>query len=473
MLNRISVIFLLCILIVGGTAMGRDIPREIENMIAMGQYTKAREELKKMAEKEGVSEERRKELLFEAERLRRIPFDFRLMAEDVLEQIREDIPDATMEDVKKWTEDGTLESRLIDGKRLYFSRSVGNLYRLNKEAAAMREGEKDLKYFIKKALEAREESASPYVTPKRFHVKYTLSVKPGEVPEGEMIRCWLPFPKEVPTQKDIVLLSSSPEKHVIAPNKVEQRTVYMEQPSKGDEPTEFSITFEYTAYAFVQPVDPEKIGVYDAKCEEICQMYTVERPPQIVFTPEIKKVAAHIVGEETNPYLKAKKIFEWVQTNIPWTGAIEYSTVPNLAMRALTRKTGDCGMQGLLFINLCRVSGVPAKWQSGWTPRVGGGMGMHDWAQFYVEPYGWLYADASRGLIESDDEDVRWFNFVNFDPYRMIVNTNYGAELHPPKEHFRSEPVDFQRGEAEWKGGNLYFNQWDYDAECEEIELSE
>jgi hypothetical protein len=23
--------------------------------------------------------------------------------------------------------------------------------------------------------------------------------------------------------------------------------------------------------------------------------------------------------------------------------------------------------------------------------------------------------------------------------------------------------VDLQRGEAEWSGGNLYFDQWDYD----------
>jgi len=33
----------------------------------------------------------------------------------------------------------------------------------------------------------------------------------------------------------------------------------------------------------------------------------------------------------------------------------------------------------------------------------------------------------------------------------------------PAKQHFRSETVDSQRGEAEWAGGNLYFDQWSYD----------
>ena len=87
---------------------------------------------------------------------------------------------------------------------------------------------------------------------------------------------------------------------------------------------------------------------------------------------------------------------------------------------------------------------------------------MHDWTQFYVEPYGWLYADPSNGLMKSDKEEIRWYNFGNFDRYRLIVNSNYGMELEPKKTHFRSETVDFQRGEVEWEGSNLYFDKWTY-----------
>ena len=32
--------------------------------------------------------------------------------------------------------------------------------------------------------------------------------------------------------------------------------------------------------------------------------------------------------------------------------------------------------------------------------------------------------------------------------------------FYPAKIYPRSETVDFQRGEVEWRGGNLYFNQW-------------
>ena len=34
--------------------------------------------------------------------------------------------------------------------------------------------------------------------------------------------------------------------------------------------------------------------------------------------------------------------------------------------------------------------------------------------------------------------------------------------LYPAKRFPRSETVDFQRGEVEWKGGNLYFDKWSW-----------
>ena len=53
------------------------------------------------------------------------------------------------------------------------------------------------------------------------------------------------------------------------------------------------------------------------------------------------------------------------------------------------------------------------------------------------------------------------------DAWRFIVNTDYSQPLYPAKTYPRSETVDFQRGEVEWRGGNLYFGRWNYDMELE------
>jgi hypothetical protein len=42
------------------------------------------------------------------------------------------------------------------------------------------------------------------------------------------------------------------------------------------------------------------------------------------------------------------------------------------------------------------------------------------------------------------------------------VNLDYGGPLAPPKTSFRSEPHDFQRGEVEIDGHNLYFDEWQW-----------
>ena len=61
--------------------------------------------------------------------------------------------------------------------------------------------------------------------------------------------------------------------------------------------------------------------------------------------------------------------------------------------------------------------------------------------------------------------EAEYFYLGGIDPYRMIVNADYGQYLSPRKKYPRSETVDFQRGEVEWKGGNLYFNKWSYSLE--------
>jgi hypothetical protein len=59
------------------------------------------------------------------------------------------------------------------------------------------------------------------------------------------------------------------------------------------------------------------------------------------------------------------------------------------------------------------------------------------------------------------------------DPYRLIVNLDYAQPLDPPKTSFRSEPNDFQRGEIEIDGHNLYFDEWDYKFQVETTPLAD
>lgn len=448
-----------------------EIPQETQDQITDGHYTRAQQSLRELADSTEFSESQRQGILYEIERLDRVRLDFTLTPERMLEQLREDIPDATEEDMMRWKQEGVLEGREIDGNLLFFNRARVNLFRMSTEArdrrrilpettVAVSDREIRIEDHMAQIIEARKTADSRFVMPQRYQIRYTLTVKPDEVPAGETVRCWLLYPRERANQTDIKWLDSFPKDARIAPNEALQRTVYLEQKAVAGEPVVFWIEYEITVTAQYEPIDPAIILPYD-KDSELYRTHTAERIPHLEFTPELRSLAAEIVGDEENPYLKAKRIFEWIDQNITYTSALEYSTIPNISQYCAVNRRGDCGIQALLFIVLCRISGIPAHWQSGWS-LLPGRAGMHDWAEFYVEPYGWLPADPSRGLRPVEDPQVRWFNFGNMDQFRLIGNDDYGMELIPPKKHFRSEPVDFQRGEVEWDGGNLYFNQWNY-----------
>ena len=54
--------------------------------------------------------------------------------------------------------------------------------------------------------------------------------------------------------------------------------------------------------------------------------YLGERLPHIVFDPAIVAKTHEIIGQETNPLRRARKIFRWVSQNIPWNAEDEYCT---------------------------------------------------------------------------------------------------------------------------------------------------
>jgi hypothetical protein len=247
-----------------------------------------------------------------------------------------------------------------------------------------------------------------------------------------------------------------------------QRTVYFEKPAADGQPTEFSVSYQLTIFGQYHAVDPERVTT--ASLTPNLVPHTAERPPHIVFNNSIRLFSEQIVGNETNPWRIAQKLFAAVDL-IPWAGAREYSTITNISDYALHAGHADCGQQTLLLITLLRLNGIPARWQSGMVYSDGEYWNLHDWGLLYIEPYGWLPMDVTFGRFE-ESQDLEWFYLGGLDAYRIAFNDDYGTELSPEKHHFRSETVDSQRGEAEWKGGNLYFDQWDYEFEAQILPLN-
>lgn len=456
---------LIAMLAISPPALAKD--ADVQALIAKGSFAEAEKLLSQQIPDPNAPVT--SDAAIQLEVLRRTRYDFPLTAEGVLKEIQKSIPDATSADMERWQADGDLQGRVIDGQMRYFREEPGNLFRFSEDAQSRRKSTPDaarrfdLDGLIAKLVETTKGAAEPEIYPVKHHVVCELIVKDGHprLKPGAKVRAWLPYPQEYRQQTDVRLISSDPRGGVVADAEAPQRTIFFEQTIGDDRAApRFRAEYEFVTSAYCPKLDPAKAKPYD-ETSKLFREFTAERPPHIVFTPDVKSTVREIVGDETNPLNKALLIFRWVSDNLPWCSEMEYGIIPNISAKGLEARRGDCGVAGMTFITLCRAAGVPARWQSGWETKPGE-RNMHDWSEFYIEPWGWLPADASYGVRESDDSRVRDFLCGHMDPYRMIVNLDYARDLQPPKTSFRSEPNDFQRGEVEIDGHNLYFDEWEW-----------
>lgn len=407
----------------------------------------------------------------------RIAIDFRRTKEEVVEYIKKYYPNVTDEMLVTWENEKALEVMTIDGEKRYFANAARNLFRINKHAHATKleiDGtptvdnvEEVLKTHLPQVVANLSKSGKTQDKPVKMKVTYKVTLKPNVVPDGEMVRCWLPYPREDNRrQTNVQLLSVSSDTYTIAPDGYPQRTLYMQKRAEKDKELAFAMEFTYASAAEWFNLADKQLKPYDTN-SELYKTHTSERSSHVIFTEKIKEVSEKVVGNETNPYLIVRNIFDYISETYPWASAREYATIPNIPTYVLDSKHGDCGQVSLLFITLARYNGIPAKWQSGFMMHPNG-LNLHDWAEVYFEGIGWVPVDQSFGRKDfSDDPAVKHFFSNGIDAYRWIVNDDFSQELFPAKTYLRSETVDFQRGELEWRGGNIYFNQWNWDIEVE------
>ena len=222
----------------------------------------------------------------------------------------------------------------------------------------------------------------------------------------------------------------------------------------------FEVEFSYIRTAVYKELfaNPEKTSVFVPESEK---QWLREQAPHILFTPYIRELMRTLGDGAETPLEKARRFYDFVTMKVRYSFMPAYFSQESIAENCARNLTGDCGVQTLLFITLCRCAGIPAKWESGWAAEPGF-CGAHDWARFYVEPYGWLYADVSYGgdAAQRGDEKRRVHYFGNLDPYRMTANTEFQADFDVSKDGWRADPYDNQVGEMELDGRGLQYSEF-------------
>lgn len=420
------------------------LPEDIQRLKWFGDFERAQRVIDRRLTCD-IPEPLRQRLLMEKDILKRMPDSYPHTWEKALSIMDEGIKDFKPEELEVLRDENAIEWIYINGEIHVKSNFFSNLMKRPELAARLKNpdylaGSKKENQMLDDMIhKMKKQGGVAY----RFHMRHTMTFSPDQAHENGKVRAWLPLPVEYAQVRNFKLLSTSQEPVLVSAPDFPQRTACFDVDLQKTRQVSVEYSFE-NHLPYIDP-DPDKV------LDDQPTFYTEELFPHIRFTPYLRQLTRSIVKHESNPLLKAKLIYDYITTHIMYSFVRSYFTFPNIPDFMATSMKGDCGMQALLFITMCRIAGVPARWQSG-LYAAPGDVGNHDWAQFYVAPYGWMFTDCSFGgsAHRNGAEERRQFYFCHLDPFRIPAASEYQHPMNPQTQFLRYDPYDNQEGEAEY-----------------------
>ena len=449
------------------------LPDDIARRKAWGDFEGAIRLIDRRLAQDHVPEPLRACLTAEREIMKRIPENYPFTRADALAVVRAHIPTFTEEEFDERVDAGKIGWVYIGGEMRFFDRFFETMCKAE-PAFAARAGVQlhGVESVTKEQGEGRLDRVHRLMRERggisnRIRIRASVRVNDDQFTPGMFVRVHLPIPAACEQQSDIRIEAMSPANGMLSPEDAPQRTVCWEE--NMAENHEFSVEYSYVHTARYHDVSQMKADKTQP------DFFTQEQAPHIVFTPYIRALVQSLTEGVDDPLEKARIFYDFITLNMKYTFMPSYFILENIAESAARSYSGDCGVFALLFITLCRCAGIPARWQSGLTaePDFCGG---HDWVQFYVAPYGWLFADPSYGTaaVRAQNEERRRFYFGNLDAYRMVANSAFEAPFTIEKRFWRADPYDNQVGEIETAERGLRYHEYTRSKEvlsCEELSL--
>ena len=285
------------------------LPEDVEKLKTYGDYDGAKRLIKTMLGREKTSETMKKRLLLELDVLKVLgdseyPYTFEHAASMMHEQIR----DFCDEELVSLKESGEADWIYINGEVHFQRLFLENLVKTRPDYAKRQlvpdeeaEAEKKLDLLNKNVRIMKEQGG------RCVKIRLRVSVQPTKdfARVGEKVRVHMPFPKKCQQISDVKLLYTSQDVKFVDGEDAPQRTIYFETELREDQ--KFEMEYEYINRVPYIELEPER-----AEGIVLPTFYTQEQPPHISFTPYLWMLLDEIIGTETNPIRRARRIYDYV-----------------------------------------------------------------------------------------------------------------------------------------------------------------
>jgi transglutaminase-like putative cysteine protease len=301
-----------------------------------------------------------------------------------------------------------------------------------------------------------------------FELRNEVKVK---VPDGaQRVRMWMALPQDNdPAQRVRDLKIDAPFPYRVERDSEGSRVLYLE--ASDPKVKEFTVveTFVATRLEIRDHVDPAKTRpLTDGDRARFAKYLQTNK--HVVIDDDIKKLANEIVGDETNPVLAARKLYDWVLENVEyWVKDPKNKKASPVGSTTycLTFRTGNCTDFESLWTSLARAKGIPTQivYGSFLKPDLRAqdqDQSYHCWAEFYAPGIGWVHHDVAvadlyhgdypvstdnerlvklttaDGTFGNDPARVDYY-FGNLDERRVVWSRNRDLTMSPKQD---GEPVN-------------------------------
>jgi len=273
-----------------------------------------------------------------------------------------------------------------------------------------------------------------------FEFTYVTRI-PALPPDAKSSRIWIPLPQSDAYQTISDLKIESPFPYAMHRDfEYGNAYLYLEVPAaKIAEPAEVRVRFqvlrrEHQVAFGAMPV-AAKTGAGAGDLRRFLQ------PDRRV---PLQGIIGELSAQETRgiqePLAKARAIYDYVIATMRYDKS-GTGWGNGDAIWACTAKRGNCTDFHSLFIGMIRAAGIPARFEIGFSvptdQHAGAIAGYHCWAEFYVEPYGWIPVDASEAWKHPEKKN---YFFGAHDENRFQLSVGRDIRLDPPQQ---GDPLNY------------------------------
>ena len=225
-----------------------------------------------------------------------------------------------------------------------------------------------------------------------YVVTYSVNVRAETAEAPNTLHLWVPAPLVSAAQRNAEMIFSAPEPFI---RDYFGTSLYRLENLRAGVGADVNLSWMVDVFEVRTSVNPQ--AVRREAVSPIRDAHTGSCSWLPADDPRVRALAASVLGGETNPYLQARRVYDWMLG-----GGIEWEErSAGDVFSAIESGRADPFLGALLFSTLLRAAGVPSQPVAGVLVGRDLRTASHHWAEFWIDGLGWIPADPAMGASMS------------------------------------------------------------------------